>query len=146
MPWGQGPVILLNLRKVLSCRKKSSNIRKITRIIATLQSSLRAPLRSSGQRSWLQIQRSGFDFQRYQIFWEVVGLKRGPLSLVSKNEVLLGRKSSDSSLENPECGHKDPSRWSRDTLHPQKVSLTLPTSGGRLVSQYSSLADWSHVI
>jgi hypothetical protein len=24
---------------------------------------------SSGQRSWLQIQRSGFDFRRYQIFF-----------------------------------------------------------------------------
>jgi hypothetical protein len=38
---------------------------------------------SSGQSSWLQIQ-SGFDSWRYQIFWEVVGLERGPLSLVSK--------------------------------------------------------------
>jgi hypothetical protein len=38
---------------------------------------------SSGQSSWLQIQRSGFDSQRYQIFWEVVRLERGPLSLMS---------------------------------------------------------------
>jgi hypothetical protein len=30
----------------------------------------------------------------------VVGLERGPLSLVSKIEELLGRKSSGSSLEN----------------------------------------------
>jgi hypothetical protein len=29
---------------------------------------------SSGQSSWLQIQRSGFDSRRYQIFREVVGL------------------------------------------------------------------------
>jgi hypothetical protein len=41
------------------------------------------PLCSSGQSSWLQIQRSGIDSRRYQIFWEVVGLERGPLSLVS---------------------------------------------------------------
>jgi hypothetical protein len=27
-----------------------------------------APLWSSGQSSWLQIQRSGFDFRSYQIF------------------------------------------------------------------------------
>jgi hypothetical protein len=33
------------------------------------------------QSSWLQIQRSGFDSQRYQIFSEVVGLEQGPLSL-----------------------------------------------------------------
>jgi hypothetical protein len=39
------------------------------------------PLWSSAQSSWLQIQGSGFDSRRYQIFWEVVGLERGPLSL-----------------------------------------------------------------
>jgi hypothetical protein len=31
----------------------------------------------------------GFDFRRYQIFWVVVGLERGPLSLVSSIEELL---------------------------------------------------------
>jgi hypothetical protein len=35
------------------------------------------PLWSSGQSSWLQIQRSGFHSRRYQIFPEVVGLERG---------------------------------------------------------------------
>jgi hypothetical protein len=42
----------------------------------------------------------GFDSQRYQIFWELVGLKRGPLSLVRTTEELLERKSSGSGLEN----------------------------------------------
>jgi hypothetical protein len=37
---------------------------------------MRPFLWSSDQSSWLQIQRSGFDFRRYQIFWEVVGLER----------------------------------------------------------------------
>jgi hypothetical protein len=32
---------------------------------------------------------SGFDFRRYQIFREVVGLERGPLSLVRIIEELL---------------------------------------------------------
>jgi hypothetical protein len=31
------------------------------------------PLWSSGQSSWLQIHRPGFDSRHYQIFWEVVG-------------------------------------------------------------------------
>jgi hypothetical protein len=44
------------------------------------------PLWSSVQSSWLQIQRSWFDFRRYQIFWEVVGLERDPISLVSTIE------------------------------------------------------------
>jgi hypothetical protein len=54
------------------------------------------PLWSSGQSSWLHIQRSGLDSRRYQIFWGVVGLEWGPLSLVSTIEELLGRKSSGS--------------------------------------------------
>jgi hypothetical protein len=49
----------------------------------------RPPLWSSGQSSWLQIQRSGFDFRSCQIIGEVVGLERGPLSLVSTTEELL---------------------------------------------------------
>jgi hypothetical protein len=32
-----------------------------------------------------------FDSGRYQIFWEVVGLERGPLSLVRITEELLER-------------------------------------------------------
>jgi hypothetical protein len=43
---------------------------------------------SSDHSSWLQIQRSGFDSQGYQIFWEVVGLERGPLSLLTTTEEL----------------------------------------------------------
>jgi hypothetical protein len=58
------------------------------------------PLWSSDQSSWLQIQRSGFVSQRYQIFWEVVRLEQGPLSLVSIIEELLEWKSSSTSLEN----------------------------------------------
>jgi hypothetical protein len=58
----------------------------------------RPPLWSSGQSSWLQIRRTGFDSRHYQIFWggkkkgkQVVGLERGPLSLVSTTEELLNR-------------------------------------------------------
>jgi hypothetical protein len=41
-----------------------------------------------------------FDSQRQQILLELVGLERGPLSLVRKNEELLERKSRGSGLEN----------------------------------------------
>jgi hypothetical protein len=60
------------------------------------------PLWSSSQCSWLQIQRSGLDSRCYQIFL-VVGLERGPLSLVSTTAELLER-SSGSGLENREYG------------------------------------------
>jgi hypothetical protein len=55
------------------------------------------PLWSSGQSSWLQIRRPGFDSRHYQIFWKkktetVVGLEWGPLSLVSTTDELLDRK------------------------------------------------------
>jgi hypothetical protein len=58
----------------------------------------------------------GFDFRRCQIFWEVVGLERGPLSLMRKIEKLLEWKSSGSGLENQINGRRDPSRRSRGTL------------------------------
>jgi hypothetical protein len=45
---------------------------------------------SSGQSSWLQIRRPGFDSRALQK--KVVGLERGPLSLVSTTEELLDRK------------------------------------------------------
>jgi hypothetical protein len=77
--------------------------------------------------------RSRFDSQRYQIFWEVVGLEPGPLSLVCTIEELLGRKSSSSRLESQEYGRRDPSRWPRATLYPQKLELISPTNGGRSV-------------
>jgi hypothetical protein len=83
--------------------------------------------------SWLQIQRSGFDSRRYQIFWEVVGLELGSLSLVSTTEELLGGKSSCSGLEIWEYGRKNPPRWPCGTLCLQKLALTAPTSGCRSV-------------
>jgi hypothetical protein len=93
---------------------------------------------SSGQSSWLQIHRSGFESRRYQIFWEVVGLKRGPLSPVSTTEELHGRKSSGSGLEIREYGRRDPSRWPCGTLYLQKLALTSPTSCGRSVGIFQS--------
>jgi hypothetical protein len=87
------------------------------------------PLWSSGQSSWLQIQRSGFDSPRYQIFWDVVGLQRGPLSLVNTLEELLRRKSSGSGLENREYGRKGSVKLS--TWH--KMAPTSLTSSGRSV-------------
>jgi hypothetical protein len=74
------------------------------------------------------------------MFWEVMGLERGPLSLVSTTEELLGRNSSGSGLENREYCSRDPSRWPRDTFYPQKLALTSRRSLGR----YSSLANSGH--
>jgi hypothetical protein len=64
------------------------------------------------------------------MFWEVVGLERGPLSLVSRIEELLRRKNSGSGLESRYYGRRDLSRWPRDTFYPQKLALTSLTSGG----------------
>jgi hypothetical protein len=62
-----------------------------------------------------------------------VGLVRGPLSLVSTTEELLGRQSSGFGRENIEyglgichAGHVTPSVC-------KKLALTSPTSGGRSV-------------
>jgi hypothetical protein len=95
----------------------------------------------SGQSSWLQIQRSGFDFRSYQIFWEVVGLERGPLSLVSTIEELLGRKSRGSVLRPWES-------VAMATRHPP-LSAKVYTNfadGWRSLGRYSSLADSGHEV
>jgi hypothetical protein len=100
------------------------------------------PLLSSGQNSCLQIQRPGFDSRRYQIFWEVVGLERSPLSLVSTTEVLFEIKNSGSGLENRDYGRRDSSRWQRGTLYPQQLTLTSLTSGGHSVGIVRSRTPW----
>jgi hypothetical protein len=58
------------------------------------------------------------------------GSGTGPLSLVSTTEELLGRKTSDFGLQDREYDRRNPLRWPRGTLYPQKLALTSPTRGG----------------
>jgi hypothetical protein len=59
---------------------------------------------------------------------EVVGLERGPLSLVSTIEELLGRNSGEiTAVGIRRADYAKP-------LYTQNLALTLPTSGGRSVS------------
>jgi hypothetical protein len=44
-------------------------------------------------------------------------------------------------LEIREYSRRDPSHWPRDTLYPQKLPLTSPTSGGRSVGIVRSLTQ-----
>jgi hypothetical protein len=62
-----------------------------------------------------------------------VDLERGPFSLLSTTEELLGRNSNGSGLESREYGRRDPLCWPRGTLYPQTLALTWPTSRGRSV-------------
>jgi hypothetical protein len=80
----------------------------------------------------------GFDSWHYQIFWDVVGLEWGLVSLVSTTEELLGRESSGSGLESREYGRRDPLCWPRNTLYLQTLTLTSPTNGSRLVGKIRS--------
>jgi hypothetical protein len=65
---------------------------------------LREPLWSSGQSSWLLIQMSRVRFPKLQDFLEIVGLERGPLSLVTIIKELIEWKSSGSGSRKPRLG------------------------------------------
>jgi hypothetical protein len=69
----------------------------------------------------------------YQIFWEVVGLERGPLSLVSTAEELLDRKVAAPvyKTETTAIGIRHADHGAH--FYPQKLALTSRTSGGRSV-------------
>jgi hypothetical protein len=70
---------------------------------------IKPPLWSSGRSSWLEIERPVFDSRRYEFFL-VVGLERGPLSLMRIIEELLDRNSSSFGLENRDYGCRNPLR------------------------------------
>jgi hypothetical protein len=63
----------------------------------------------------------------------ILRIMRVPLSLVSTIEELLEIKSSGSGLESREYGRRNPSRWPRGTLYPQKLVLNSTICSGRSV-------------
>jgi hypothetical protein len=106
-------------------------------------------------RYWPPLWPSGQEFPatdpevrvRFQALPDVLssGSGTGPLSLVSATEELL-RKSSVSYLKSREYGRRDPSRWPRGTLYPQKLALISPTSGGRSIGIVRSRTKTSYLL
>jgi hypothetical protein len=70
---------------------------------------------TSGQSSWLQIQRSRFNSWHYHIFWEVVG-ENGVHSASWLQLRSYLEETVVVPVESQECGCGDPLNWPRDTL------------------------------
>jgi hypothetical protein len=68
----------------------------------------KSPLWSSGQSSWIQIQRSRVRFPGIQDFLRSSGVERGPLNLVSITKELLEWESSGSRSRNPKLTTRVP--------------------------------------
>jgi hypothetical protein len=82
------PMILVDIWREISITNKQTNKLRGFSPQANYSDLCGLVVRVPGYRS----RGPGFDFRRYQIFWEVVGLKRGSLSLVRLTEELLERK------------------------------------------------------
>jgi hypothetical protein len=76
-----------------------------------------------------------------------VGLERGPLSLVSTTEELLGRNISGSGLEKREYGRRASAALTmRHPSNPQKLAITSPASGGRSVGIVRSRTQTTELV
>jgi hypothetical protein len=82
--------------------------------------------------SWLQIQRSQVRFPALPDFMRSSGSGTGSTQPCEYKWAATWKYGSG--LENRECSHGDPLCWPRDILYSQKLGLTSPISGGRLVS------------
>jgi hypothetical protein len=85
---------------------------------------------SSGQSSWLQIQRSRVRFPALPDYLRSSGSGTGSTQPREDNWGVFERKVYKTEIN----GRGDSLRWPHDTLYPAMLALTSPTSGGRSVS------------
>jgi hypothetical protein len=118
-----GSVWSASLFGLVTCIRRGS--RAFICVPAPLVSCRRPPLWSSGQSSGGPGSIPGTT--RKKLVWNGVN----SASWVQLRSYLI--EKCGSCLENREYGCRDPSRWPRGTLYPQKLANTSPTSGGRSV-------------
>jgi hypothetical protein len=136
VPWASFPVVKRPRRETDHSPQTNAEVKNTCiYIYPLLHTSSGPPLWSSGQSSWLHIQRSRVRFPELSDFLRSSGSGTG----FTQFRELLGRNSSGSGLENREYGLGDPLRLSRDTLYPQKLANFADIR--RSLGRYISLAD-----
>jgi hypothetical protein len=109
------------------------NVKELYISRSVLTDFFRISLWSSGQTSWLQIQRSRVRFPALPDFLRSSESGMGSTQPREDNWGATWKESSGSGLETEMNGRGDPLRWPRDILYPLKWAITSPTSGGRSV-------------
>jgi hypothetical protein len=104
---------------------------------------------ASWRTSWIDAQQDATPKGKNQFLLPILIPPSAPYSSVIwgwYGRPISGKTTKWTGVEIREYGHGDQLRWPRDTLYPQKLALTSPTSGGRSVGIIRSRTETTELV